>query len=141
MGGRLKCGMPLHAYRCRSCGAGREDYTPISVSPPEDFPCSCGRRQQRVFHPPVVFKGFEPHFNASVGRYVSSEREFRAELSRASEAMSQRTGMDHNYVPLEGPDAREAAGVTDEGLDETHRRHRELGWTEPKTKVVDLGSS
>lgn len=62
------------------------------------------------------------HFNNSTGQYVSNAMEFTDQLKRQSEAQSIRTGMDHNYVPVDVTEMK-ALGVTDDGLEETHRRH------------------
>lgn len=40
---------------------------------------------------------FAPHFNHAVGKYVTSDRHFRDELSRASERASETLGIDHNF--------------------------------------------
>jgi len=42
---------------------------------------------------------FAPHYNYTVGKYVSTDAEFRDELKRASEANSEQTGLYHNYEP------------------------------------------
>jgi hypothetical protein len=42
---------------------------------------------------------FQPHFNWSVGKYVNSDREFKDELSRASERASEGLGIDHDFQP------------------------------------------
>lgn len=76
----------------------------------------------------AVSKSFKPHFNHSVGKYVRNNAEFRSELSRASDRASERTGIDHNYKPI---DAGDRPGVTSEGLYETEKRKRDDGITQP----------
>jgi hypothetical protein len=66
------------------------------------------------------------HFNASVGHYVSNSREFADQLKIKSEEASLRTGMDHNFQPVDVTEAK-ALGVTDEGLEQTHRTHHDRG--------------
>lgn len=44
---------------------------------------------------------FVPHFNHSVGRYVTSDADFRDALKQASEQAYDNTGIEHNYVPVE----------------------------------------
>lgn len=87
---------------------------------------------RRDFHSVSVLPAFQGHFNHSVGAYVSSMREFKDHLKRGSEAQSLRTGVDHNYVPV---DPGEGRGVTESGLDETRKRRRELGIDQPKRKL------
>jgi len=71
------------------------------------------------------------HFNASVGKYVSNENQFRDELKRASEEATLRTGMEHRFVPID-PREKASLGVSDEGMENTFRRQREAGQTESK---------
>lgn len=66
--------------------------------------------------------GMPEHFNRSVGAVVSSHRQFERELRRASDEATERTGIEHRYVPVD-PTDRRALGVTDAGLDATNR-HR-----------------
>jgi hypothetical protein len=78
------------------------------------------------------------HFNQSTGTYISNTREFADELKRKSEEMSNRTGMTHNYQPVDVTDMK-ALGVTDEGLEHTHKVHRDTGITPPPTTRIIHG--
>lgn len=71
------------------------------------------------FRAPVAF---QPHFNVSVGRFVSSERDFNESLKELSDKQSERTGIAHNYVPADISDST-AFGATDEGMDDFYREH------------------
>jgi hypothetical protein len=66
------------------------------------------------------------HYNHSVGKPISSHRQYADELKRLSEQQTERTGIPHNYVPVDLSDTR-ACGVTDEGLEETARRRHDAG--------------
>jgi hypothetical protein len=68
-------------------------------------------------------RSFPEHFNNSVGEFVSNKRQFYDGLKRQSEVQSIRTGVEHNYQPVDPTDMADpsAHGVTDEGLDATHR--------------------
>lgn len=68
-----------------------------------------------------VQKPFVPHFNASVGSYVSSEQQFNNELHRLSDAQTERTGIEHNYVRVDQADSA-ALGATEESMDNFYRR-------------------
>lgn len=98
--------MPLHDLRCSSCGSTREVYAPLH-EPPAPEPCPCGGILRRVFHAPAVVHGpvTETHFNRAVGKVVRSTREFRSELSRKSDEMSERLGYEQRYVPVDYRDA------------------------------------
>lgn len=61
----------------------------------------------------------QAHWNASTGTIVSSPKQFERELKRSSEEATERTGIPHNYVPVDVSDTT-ALGVTDEGLDATY---------------------
>lgn len=65
---------------------------------------------------------FEPHFNTTVGRYVTSQADFNNALKEAGAAQEARTGIATNYVPIEAGD-REAFGI-DESISEDWRRTR-----------------
>lgn len=68
-------------------------------------------------------KPFQPHYNTSIGRYVTSQHQFDSELRRLSDAQSERTGIYHNYVSHEARDA-DAFGITEDGMDDFERnRH------------------
>jgi hypothetical protein len=49
---------------------------------------------------------FTPHFNHSVGRYVTSKIAYLDELHRASDRQSSITGIDADYQPVDLPDKR-----------------------------------
>jgi hypothetical protein len=66
------------------------------------------------------------HFNNATGQYVTNERAFGDQLKLKSEEMSARTGMEHNYQPIDITDMK-ALGVTDEGLEHTQRVHYNQG--------------
>lgn len=80
-------------------------------------------------------RGFTAHYNPSLGHHISSEREASEHLKRQSEEATARTGVDHDYE-LVDPGEPSSVGVTDQGMDATERRHRELGWSEPTSKIL-----
>lgn len=70
----------------------------------------------------------------AVGEHVHSRRQFADKLKAASDRQSARTGLAHNYVPIDLRD-REACGVTDEGLESTARAEVAAGKVEAKRYV------
>lgn len=87
---------------------------------------------------PVPFKlPLEGHFNHSVGRYVSGDKDFKDALRQASDDASERTGIPHNFQPIDMRDT-ERLGVTGEGLEETARRRHDKGDTASVPKGVDI---
>jgi hypothetical protein len=120
-----------------------------------EWKCLCGRRvTTRDRTPPrcpgdgitmtrewntfaVARKPFtESHFNHSVGSVIHSDRQFRSELARKSDEMSERQGFEANFQPVDVRD-KAACGVTDEGLDRVESRLRAEGKTETK-RIVSL---
>lgn len=69
------------------------------------------------------------HFNHSVGRYVSNERELRDAIKRQSDEASERNGIEANLEFLTRADMADptAHGVTDEGLESSRREWRDMG--------------
>lgn len=96
--------MPTYTYRCRTC---RLESDLVSLVEHRDLArrCLCGGRLVRVFRPGHLFfrRSWDTHFNASVGRVVTNDREFRDSLKRGSEEMSVRLGYDHSFVPVTDP--------------------------------------
>lgn len=71
------------------------------------------------------------HFNTTLGRPVSSQRDFNDGLREASAKASERAQREVSYSPVDLRD-KAALGVNDEGLDKTRRRERAEGRTEAK---------
>lgn len=113
-----------YSYFCTVCGNEDIDETFSYVGDIGPHPCSvCGSIMRRGFS--FSFRrSMQEHFNTSTGTYVSTRRDFEDDLKRKSEEASHRTGMDHNFVPVDMNDMK-ALGVTDEGLEETHRKHHD----------------
>ncbi len=117
--------MPVYSFRCSGCLGETERMT---RNPPL---CSrCDLEMRRVwgfsYRPTMV-----EHWNQSVGKYVSNDRQFRDELKRMGEKESESTGLYHEYVPIDIND-RKACGVTDEGLDATRKVRRDSGTVGPE---------
>lgn len=119
--------MPVYEWKC-ACGELRQTLCALDNISAPNCP-TCGLVMDRKFSSFGV-KVFKEHFNQSVGQYVTSDAQFRNELKVASDEASQRMGFDVNYQPLDPADTKAACGVTDAGLEEQARRHRDLGWTE-----------
>lgn len=108
----------LYAYRCRSCNHTRDSQSNTDIQP-----CGCGGVSKRDYTS-VQLRGttaFQPHFNYAVGKYVSTEHEFKSALRRSADANTIATGVEHKYEmvdpgdlrrmePTEGTEAIEQAG-------------------------------
>lgn len=127
--------MPIYDYLCDHCGHRFEEVYSIY----EDStitPCtSCASRGESNFarkiitHFPGVTYGLvrEAHYNTAVGGVVRSDAEFKSELSRQSDALSERNGFPVNFQPIDHREAGQHLGVTDEGLDSTYARQVQTG--------------
>lgn len=74
-----------------------------------------GRRYS--FYSPTAF---QPHFNHAVGQYVRTKAEFSDALKVLSDKQTARTGIPHNYVPVDQSESI-AFGADDQGMDDYHR--------------------
>lgn len=132
--------MPTYEYRCPECKNRSQLQMSIGEyslwSQFECVECYCGTTMVRVFS--FNQKPMMPeHLNSTTGQVVRSERDFRDQLKRQSEAETVRTGIEHNYVPVDVQD-RQTLGVTAEGLDATYNRRRKLGMkTNDAMKISD----
>lgn len=131
--------MPIYEYRCSTCGAEFEESLTIAeyASHTSKYLCpDCDVPLSRIFS--VSIKTSMPeHYNHSAGEYVSNERQLRDSFKRQSAMASERTGIEHNFVPVD-PQDRKKLGVTAEGLDATYNRRRQLGMrTNDAMKITD----
>ena len=93
----------IYDWKCVNCGFVRESNLP--------GPCpQCGDRMSKRFSFSVA-SSFQPHYNYSVGEYVTSMQHFRDTLSRKSDDLSSRLGIDHHFTVHDHSDK---LGVTDD---------------------------
>lgn len=107
--------MPMFEYQCRTCG-----YRHLSDMRGDSLgSCRCGAGElRRLFSfsfKPII----HPHYNPSIGKVVSDDSQVRSELSRLSDEATARTGILHNYVPVDLRDDLSSLGMTEEGLNRT----------------------
>lgn len=96
--------MPTYDYKCPECGAADSVTMPIADYDPDHFlVCVCT-------DPPTVMarrysflpaEMFVDHYNNSVGSYVTSMSDLKSKMSRASDEATARTGIPHNFSPVE----------------------------------------
>ena len=126
----------LQDYKCRECGGvWTSDWVdsddPMFRLIPCPFCYTVGIKKQFSVS---VNRPMPEHYNMATGTVESSERSIREKLKVQSDIATERTGVEHRFVPVDMRD-REALGVTDEGLDATNRRLRNEGKTEGKTYI------
>lgn len=131
--------MILYGYQCRECG---QEYTSEfqgsvlqvlccdgeCAAEPEDqwvnkFCDRCGNDEIKRRYSLAVHRPMHEHFNQSVGKPISSDRQFRDELKRKSEEQFLRTGIPADYQPVDPEVARAAVEQSQAmGLESTNRR-------------------
>lgn len=77
----------------------------------------------------------QSHFNNTTNSEISDPRQFERELKVKSLQAEERTGIPHNFVPVD-PHDKAAIGVTDEGMKETHDRAVKLGMKPPTARTI-----
>lgn len=116
--------MPEYQYRCDSCGS-----TVALLSRDNIPPCpTCGLSTKRQWGFNHV-RGIQPHYNRSINQWVENKNEFYDGLKRQSEEHSIRTGIEHDYQPIDPTDMKDPAahGVTEEGLEVSRRTLHDEG--------------
>lgn len=68
----------------------------------------------------------ETHYNASVGKVITNDVDFKSELSRQSDEASERNQFAVNFQPIDHRDAGQELGVTEEGMDSTYARRKHV---------------
>lgn len=120
--------MPMYEFQCRECG------TILHSNSRTEQQCNCGGSLKRKYG--FSFKRpMQEHYNPTVGKVISSDRQFTRELKIASEQATERTGIKHSFVPVDISD-KEALGVTDTGLQATHDKEVAEGKREPTRRLV-----
>lgn len=116
--------MAVYEYKCRECGMADHGTT----QRPERRCKFCGGEQKRVYSFRMAHV-MQEHWSDTIGGYVSDRRKFKSALRQKSDEMTERTGIPHDYQPID-PDTyrdRDAMKVTSEGLDSTYNRRVAAG--------------
>lgn len=124
--------MALYAYVCVSCDT-REEISNGAVpladfNPPSDMQCtSCGgvmrRRYSLSIHRPM-----QDHYNNTTNSMIGSNRQFREELKRQSETATLKTGIEHNFEPIDRSELKKNVVASDGmGLESTNRERVKNG--------------
>jgi len=113
----------LYQYRCNQC---KRLFSTETRADATTCPLCLGSATRKfTFN---VSGSMKEHWNTAVGQYVSNRQEMDDALKRQSEAASVRTGVDHEFVRVDPADMRDpsAHGVSEDSLEETRRRQRDL---------------
>lgn len=123
--------MPLYSYRCSTC----QSPTTISTSIANYEANYMGQRRmcmacgdgtlKRVYEAFPMRMPIAEHYSPTVGRYVNGERDFREALRVASASATERTGIEHNFQPIDMRDP--ALNVSGEVVDGDNRTRHDSG--------------
>ena len=109
----------IYEYRCLDCGYISELPIYLPIGQIAHQPCQfCGALRRRIASSPAIIRTEpEVHFNHTTGQVVHNRRDFHDQLKYKNDEMSERTGFESNYQPVDLRD-KEACHVTDEGINE-----------------------
>jgi len=124
--------MPVYLYVCKTCD--QEFTATMTIAKFTEMTESgrllacddCGSALVRRYTPPPFTLPTEGHYSPTVGGYVSGDRDLREQLKAASEAASARTGIPHDFKPVDMRDT-EALGVTGDGMETVVKRMHDEG--------------
>jgi hypothetical protein len=127
--------MPRYTFRCNNCQEESYatygfDVDTFALATPCDNP-TCSGELQRVICSARFKRGLSDGYYSSVGGYARSKTDLQSQLSRKSDEVSERLGIDHNFKVADDP-TPEFFGVTEEGLDSTARKKVESGQQQVK---------
>lgn len=131
--------MPLYGYRCTDCGNKFDQWSTIAdYDPGAPVSCiHCHGACVRAYEPITHRMPMADHYNVSAGQYVSGEKELRDVFKRKSDEATERTGIPHNFVPVDLRDT-DRVGVKDaEGLGATQDRRQSEGKPKLDLSAID----
>jgi len=110
--------MTVYGYKCPEC---QQTYTSEQRGDRLPVECHiCGHSPlHRDYRGIAVHRPMLEHMNATVGKPISDMKQFKDELARKSEQLSEYTQVEQRLEVLEPEAAKQ--GVTEEGLDSTNR--------------------
>jgi predicted nucleic acid-binding Zn ribbon protein len=131
--------MPTYEYRCtcerrKLIVCSSEDPTKTLYDNGQMTCEVCSSTFLRVFSfraAPVMHS----HWNDSVGEEVSSMAGFKDALKRKSDEATERTGIPHDFQPIDWHDPA-VAPKSDAGMQSTHDRAVATGQREPSKKIL-----
>lgn len=126
-------------YQCKECGITFQTSDPNEKAAMDQVcgyglyhnfdPTPCNGLIKRVFSFSIA-RSMPAHYNQSAGQYISNERELKDVFKAQSEAATERTGIEHHFIPVD-PQDKERLGVTSAGLAETYERRKALNMPIP----------
>lgn len=113
----------IYLYECRSCGQQFHSQTrgDFAVDRDGNSVLCCLQPVKRRYQL-AVQRPMHDHYNPTTGTIIGSDRQFREELKRMSEVSTRKTGIEHNYEPIDPELARKTVEESQAvGLESTNR--------------------
>lgn len=113
----------IYLYECRECGQPfhsriRGDFAMTS----DGQVVSCCDQPVKRRYQLAVQRPMHDHYNPTTGTMIGSDRQFREELKKMSEVSTRKTGIEHNYEPIDPELARRTVEESQAvGLESTNR--------------------
>lgn len=104
--------MPVYEFKCDSCGLQIEKYYQFT-----DAQVAECHGMMRKLLPKFQYTRFSEVYSPGLGKEVNSRGRYKEELKIKSEQVSERTGILHNFQPVDLSD-KKALGVTDQGIED-----------------------
>lgn len=101
--------MPVYPFYCKECGNDQDIVCDITTyeRTRDDTYCTCDAPMFRRYDAPTIKRGFQEHYNTSLGKRVFKQRELTSDLSRLSDETSERMGgMPVKFAPIHPNDAK-----------------------------------
>ena len=123
--------MPQYDYRCRDCNSPSSLITSIANFTEKGglkvCPSCLGENLGRVYDVPLIQMPMIGHYNPTVGGYVHGKRDLTEQLHIASEQATARTGIPHDFKPIDMRDT-DALGVhATESVDNDNKARHDSG--------------
>lgn len=113
----------IYLYECRECGQQynskmQGDFA-LQRSGVALYCCDLPVKRKYQL---AVQRPMHDHYNNTTGTVIGSDRQFREELKAMSEVASKKTGIDHDYQPIDPEMARRTVEESNAvGLESTNR--------------------
>lgn len=109
----------IQEYKCRTCGLTELSFTRAdSIGPCKDPACSGELRRKFSIG---IQRDLPEHYNPTLGRVISSNREFDEGLKQLSREYTERTGIEANFVRHDPVADAKYLGASGDGIDESNR--------------------
>lgn len=109
----------IYSYKCKQCNHETDSKHRGDTLATHNIWCQCGGEYRRRF---IIRTDavIQEHFNNTLQRPISSNKQFDEALKVESARASLQTGMEHRYERVD-PTDRKTLGVTEQGIDQSNR--------------------